>query len=411
MGNNFNCPRCGNTDPRYVGYMNGKPYCRFCISMKGKGAEEKISSKGAVAFKLKYSLSYDQSYISQKLIANYRNKIDTLVNAVCGAGKTELVYGLMAYCLSQGKTVAFAVPRRDVVIELFDRISKVFPENSAVSVYGGHTDKLEADIVVLTTHQFYRYNKYFDLIILDEIDAFPFKDNELLRSMFERATNGPITMMSATPSIDVVEYFSKKGRDIVSLSSRFHRHPLPVPIIVKKIWLSKIPYVVSKMRDYFSKGKKVFVFAPTIDKCEKVAKILKIFEKNGTFVHSQCKDRGKRIIDFKNGKYDYLVTTAVLERGVTFKGLQVIIYDADSEIYGAETLVQIAGRVGRKIDDPMGEVIYLVNKETDEIRKSIESINTKNKHLQNMLSKNRREHNPRFNCKRGNNMSRLPYKT
>ena len=41
MGNNFICPRCGNQDPKYVGYLNGKPYCRFCITMKGKQADKK----------------------------------------------------------------------------------------------------------------------------------------------------------------------------------------------------------------------------------------------------------------------------------------------------------------------------------------------------------------------------------
>ena len=74
------------------------------------------------------------------------------------------------------------------------------------------------------------------------------------------------------------------------------------------------------------------MFAPTIEKCETIAKFLKIPVKNGTFVHSKCKNRTQIIKDFKNGKYDYLVTTAVLERGVTFKDLQVIIYDADTHI-------------------------------------------------------------------------------
>ena len=287
--------------------------------------------------------------------------------------------------LSQGKNVAFAVPRRDVVIELAQRIHMVFPFNSIVSVYGGHTDKLEADIVVLTTHQLYRYDKYFDLIILDEIDAFPFKDNKLLNAMFFRAIKGQIVMMSATPSNDVIEFFSQENRQILELNTRFHRHPLPVPRVVQKIGYFKIPYLIKKVKEYILQNKKVFIFAPTIDRCEFVYKILKIPVKNGTFVHSKCKDRAMKIKDFKEGKYDYMVTTAVLERGVTFKDLQVIIYDADSEIYNPQTLIQISGRVGRKIDAPEGEVIFLVNKETDDIRETIRTIQDKNRHLQDLL--------------------------
>ena len=318
-------------------------------------------------------------------MANYKNKIDTLVNAVCGAGKTELIYSVMAYCLALGKSVAFAVPRRDVVIELSQRIHMVFPNNSIVSVYGGHTEKLVADIIVLTTHQLYRYEKYFDIIILDEIDAFPFKNNKLLNSMFFRAIKGNIVMMSATPSKDVIEYFSQEGKQILELNTRFHKHPLPVPQVVTRIGIFKIPYLILKLKKLIEEGKKVFVFAPTINKCELIYKILKIPVKNGTFVHSKCKDRSKIIAAFKKGKYDYLVTTAVLERGVTFKNLQVIIYDADNELYNSQTLIQIAGRVGRKIDAPEGEVIFLVNKRTSEINGAISTIESKNRHLQNML--------------------------
>ena len=385
MGNNFICPRCGNQDLKYVGYLNGKPYCRFCITMKGKQADKKRRPYGSVVLKLDYSLSRNQKKLSEQIVANYKNKIDTLVNAVCGAGKTELIYSVMAYCLALGKSVAFAVPRRDVVIELSQRIHVVFPNNSIVSVYGGHTEKLVADIIVLTTHQLYRYEKYFDLIILDEIDAFPFKNNKLLNSMFFRAIKGNIVMMSATPSKDVIEYFSQEGKQILELNTRFHKHPLPVPQVVTRIGIFKIPYLILKLKKLIEESKKVFVFAPTINKCELIYKILKIPVKNGTFVHSKCKERSKIIAAFKNGKYDYLVTTAVLERGVTFKNLQVIIYDADNELYNSQTLIQIAGRVGRKIDAPEGEVIFLVNKRTSEISDAISTIESKNRRLQNML--------------------------
>ena len=381
MGNNFVCSRCGNSDPKYIGYLNGKPYCRFCISMRGKNATKKLPGRGAVVINLGYPLSKEQKNLSKQIVENYQNNTDTLVNAVCGAGKTELVYGVIAHCLSLGKVVAFAVPRRDVVIELSQRIHMVFPHNSVVSVYGGHTDKLVADIVVLTTHQLYRYEKYFDLIILDEIDAFPFKDNKLLNSMFFRAIKGNIVMMSATPSKDIIDYFSQGNRKILELNTRFHRHPLPVPETVVLFGIFKIPYLIKTMRKMISEGKKVFVFAPTISRCESLFKITKIFVKNGTFVHSKCKDRAQKISKFKKGEYDYLVTTAVLERGVTFKNLQVIIYDADSEIYNSQTLIQIAGRVGRKIDAPKGQVLFLVNKRTPEIEEAISTIRNKNRYL------------------------------
>lgn len=377
----FICPRCGNQDPKYIGHLNGKPYCRFCISMNGKSAVGRKPKSGAVVINLNYPLSPEQKKISDGVLENFKNKKDTLINAVCGAGKTELVYQTMAYCMSQGKTVAFAVPRRDVVIELWYRIHETFPSNFVVSLYGGHTEKLEGDIVVLTTHQLYRYEKYFDLIILDEIDAFPFNNNKLLNQMFFRAVRGNIVMMSATPSDDVIKYFSQENRGILELNTRFHRHPLPVPEVVVRVGFLKFPWLIEQVKKFKKENKKVFIFTPTIDRCEFVYRVISKVLKNGNYVHSKCKDRSEIINNFKNGKYDYLVTTAVLERGVTFKNLQVIIFDADNSIYDSQALIQIAGRVGRKIDAPEGQVIFLVNKTTNSIEKSIRIIKSKNTNL------------------------------
>ena len=87
---------------------------------------------------------------------------------------------------------------------------------------------------------------------------------------------------------------------------------------------------------------------------------------------------------FRQNAYKYLVTTSVLERGVTVRNLQVIIYKSDSFVYDSGTLVQISGRVGRKKDAPTGEVIFLANKITKEMRDAIDEIRDKNKSLQDM---------------------------
>ena len=37
----YKCPICGNTETFSIGYLNGKPCCRRCISFKGEEAEHK----------------------------------------------------------------------------------------------------------------------------------------------------------------------------------------------------------------------------------------------------------------------------------------------------------------------------------------------------------------------------------
>ena len=81
------------------------------------------------------------------------------------------------------------------------------------------------------------------------------------------------------------------------------------------------------------------------------------------------------------------MTTAVLERGVTVKDLQVIVYRSDHPIYDSHALIQIAGRVGRKKEAPEGEVIFLAKENNREMQRAVEEIISANKKLPNMLQK------------------------
>lgn len=387
----FVCPICGNDDPKYFGYRNGKIYCRKCISFQGQEVKGDESYPTSVNYYLEYNLSKEQEELSNTLVSNYKNGINTLVHAVCGSGKTEIVLEVIRYAVSCGDRVGFAIPRRDVVIEIHERIQSIFKDNTVISVYGGHNDILEGDIVVLTTHQLFRYCNYFDLLIIDEIDAFPFRGNDLLDAFFHRSIKNKYIMMSATPYPNIIEMFSKQGYQIVELFSRFHKHPLPVPVI--KIGKAFIKYTIlyDEVKRFIKNNKKIFIFAPTIEICEEIYSFLSLLIKGGEYVHSKRKDRSEIISNFKQCKYRYLVTTAVLERGVTFKDLQVIVFKADHAVYDSHALIQIAGRVGRKKDAPDGEVIYIANKANNEMLKSISEIKRANASLQNMFQRDKTE--------------------
>lgn len=383
--NSFTCPICGNTDIHSIGYLNGRPYCRKCITFRGREAEEPIIEPKNADFTLTYRLSKEQKELSKQLINNYKNGINSLVKAVCGSGKTEIVLNIIKIAIKNGKTVGFACPRRDVVIELYYRFKNIFVNNKVTLLYGGNTNILDGDLICLTTHQLFRYEKYFDLLIMDEIDAFPYKGNDTLEAFFSRALRGNYILLSATPSEEFVNAFKKKGGDVLELYIRFHRHPLPVPELMIGNKIVSIYRLITLVKEFTKHNKPVFIFTPTIDLCESVFNLLRMFIKKGNYVHSKHPYRSKVINDFREGKYIYLVTTAVLERGVTIKDLQVIIYQADHSIYDRYSLVQIAGRAGRKKDAPEGRVIYLAKRNNIEIQKSIEDIEKANKVLQNLL--------------------------
>ncbi len=379
--NSFACPICGNTDIHSIGYRNGKPYCRKCITFRGQEASGNYIQNNNAEYTLRYELSDDQKRLSKQLVENYKRGIDSLVHAVCGSGKTEIVLEVIKYAIEHNQRVGFAVPRKDVVRELTLRFKNIFKNNNVEAIYGGHTSKIEGDLVCITTHQLFRYHHYFDLLILDEVDAFPFNNNEVLESFFSQSVKGHYIMMSATPPKKIIEEFHKPGKKILTLNTRFHGYPLPVPTIIIHHGIMKYYRLTQVLRGFSQQNKPVFIFTPTISECEKVHSVLRFLFKDIRYVHSKCGDRAETIDDFRKGKFKLLVTTAVLERGVTVKDLQVVVFNAHHKLYTSAALVQIAGRAGRKKECPTGEVIFIANKKTKEMENAVREINRANEDL------------------------------
>lgn len=69
--------------------LNGKSYCRRCISFKGEEVEQKVSHSKHTPIHLEYELSSEQKDLSDKLLENFKNEINSLVYAVCGSPKTR----------------------------------------------------------------------------------------------------------------------------------------------------------------------------------------------------------------------------------------------------------------------------------------------------------------------------------
>ena len=123
-------------------------------------------SEGSEEYTLQYPLTRAQAEIAVKCAEQIETS-DVLIHAVCGAGKTELIVFSIAKMLKERKKVCFAIPRRQVVLELRERLAQYFPHAIVIAVCGGHTSVTDGDLIICTTHQLYRYYKMFDLLILD----------------------------------------------------------------------------------------------------------------------------------------------------------------------------------------------------------------------------------------------------
>lgn len=397
------CNRCGNQNveefavgPCIICQKNCH-YCLRCLNV-GKvkeccvlvAIEEKTPafSPHSVQLYYKHQMSKEQEKLSQELV-KVTDK-EHLVWAVTGAGKTEMIFELMKSVLEEGGRVGLAAPRIDVCNELAPRIKEAFPLEE-VTVLHGLTDESykRTPITIATTHQMLRFYHAFDVLMIDEVDAFPYSNSDMLQFAVHRAVKptGRLVFMTATPSKLELYKIQHHQLSYSLLPARFHRHPLVVPLFKElRNWdraleKKKIPQeLYSWMKKRLDEKTPFLVFVSTIVQIPAVEEMMSRAFPNASFssVSSQEEQRQERIQQMRDGKLDFLITTTILERGVTFYGIDVAVTESQEEIFTREVLVQIAGRVGRSVNHPGGEVVYFyegMSRAMKQAKKEIESLN------------------------------------
>lgn len=314
------------------------------------------------------------------------SKSKLLIWAVCGAGKTEILFEGMNKAIEQGQTVLIATPRSDVVHELTPRIKAVFPKISVLSLFGGSEDRgKEGQLVIATTHQLLRYENHFDFVVIDEVDAFPFSYDSMLKYAAEKAAkrNATKILLTATPDKKLQ---NAPDIDIVKIPKRYHGFPLPVP---RSEWsgnwrkLLKKNLIPTKIIEWLKKreatNQQAFLFIPSVAVLNQLVPILKKQFHSLDGVHSEDPNRREKVQNFRNKDIQLLVTTTILERGVTVPNIAVAVYGADDDVFTESALVQISGRVGRSAEHPTGDIVFFHYGKTEAMLDAIDHIKLMNK--------------------------------
>lgn len=396
------CERCGNNDQNwFAAYPCSRcgtscTYCRRCLMMGRVSACTPLCSWNiAGGFEAANSqlvwngtLSQGQQTASTRVCEAVANGSELLVWAVCGAGKTEVLFEGIERALQQQKRVCIATPRTDVVLELTPRLQAVFPHIQVASLYGGSEDRHnQSPLTIATTHQLLRFYKAFDTIILDEVDAFPYSVDETLQYAVKNARKDQSAMiyLTATPNPKWRKECRLGKRDYVTIPARFHRHPLPVPQFVwcgswqKPLKNGKLPPIVMKwLQQRLQSQTQALLFIPKIDLIPVILPILQKLHPKIEAVHSEDPQRKEKVQNMRNKEIPILVTTTILERGVTFPNLDVAVLGAEDRIFTESALVQISGRVGRSTEYPNGNITFFHFGRTEAMisaRKQILSMN------------------------------------
>lgn len=407
QGNHVLCQRCGSRlMPKQVLLPNGSYYCPKCLMLGRLTSTQSLYSIKEVNAFGKYQqnpltwqgkLSPYQQRVAQKLIVFSQQSGDHLLWAVTGAGKTEMTFYMLADALKKQKRVCFAAPRIDVIGELLPRMQAAFATTPIACLTGKSPEKYRyTQFVLCTTHQLLRFYHAFDLMIIDEVDAFPFLGNKMLSyaSLKALKQGGSRLLMTATPDSTLLKAFKAKTDRSEYLPLRFHQHPLPVPKIICRKHLREdlrqhklSPVFKNKLQDFVKEGYPFLIFVPKIALLKPLEKLIKqVIPAScaGTTVYANDAERLTKVKALREEKLTFLITTTILERGVTFPKLNVLIFLADDVNFNMPALVQIAGRVGRSSQRPDGQVIFLCEHLTCKVKKAKQQIMLLNRKAKKM---------------------------
>lgn len=389
--NNKQCQRCQSKQLIWAPCEKCTNWCCYCLDCLTLG---KISqclsivtmpnptlSKRTVNYLWNGTLSHQQKEGSNHILKAIKTKQPLLISAVTGAGKTEMLFESIVYALENGMRIGLCAPRIDVILELAPRFQTILPNEDIMILHSQQEQPYRfTQFVIATTHQLLKFTHAFDVLIIDEVDSFPFDNNPMLQQRVPIALseNGVVIFLTATPT-PYHELLIKQGKiNVFELPARYHRHALVVPTCefvgdwVNDInnrrkyakWFQKLLKIIDSKRRFL-------LFFPNITIMQQFERWLKeIGIDNFETVFAQDTERVKNVLKMRQETIQFLLTTTILERGVTFRDIDVIVLGADYH-FSKAALVQIAGRVGRHKDFPTGNVYFWHNGQNRAIKQAV----------------------------------------
>lgn len=284
--------------------------------------------------------------------------MDRLICGDVGFGKTEVALRAAFIAASAGKQVAIIAPTTLLVRQHFktfrDRfaglpfevrmLSRLTPAKTAAE-----TKKLlpegKIDIVV-GTHALLAAGVQFKnlgLLIVDEEQHFGVAQKEKLKQL---KADVHVLTLSATPIPRTLQMSLAGVRELSLITT-----PPIDRLAIRSYVMPYDPVIIREaiLREYH-RGGKTFYVTPRIKymaelrlKLEALVPEVKVCAAHGQMSPTEL---DKTMNDFYDGKYDVLLSTAIIESGIDIPTANTMIID-HSEMLGLAQLYQLRGRVGR----------------------------------------------------------------
>lgn len=393
------CTRCGHWLTVADQLPNGALYCRQCLQLGRLTTHHKlytIPEPNQFPMMTESPLTWSGQLKPQQVVAATAirelaaTKRNQLLWAVTGAGKTEILYPALAWALQQGWRVAWASPRVDVCLELAPRLARAFAGVPQAVLHGKQEQPYTyRQLTICTTHQLLRFQAAFDWLIVDEVDAFPLTTSPMLQRAVKQAQkpSGSHIFLTATPGPHLQKLVAQRKIAVTYVPLRYHGYLLPqMKVHLSWQWRQRLlkgqlpGQLVRQLREYQRTGQRFLLFVPHIADLPPIAAALdQAGVVGGVTVHAADAERAEKVQTMRDGRCQFLVTTTILERGVTFPNVAVVILGGDDAVFSTAALVQIAGRAGRHAAHPRGEVTCYCQSQSRTIQQARAMINHLNR--------------------------------
>lgn len=284
--------------------------------------------------------------------------MNRLLEGDVGSGKT-IVAAVSSYLAHlNGFQVALMAPTGILANQHFKTFESLLsPLGIRVELFTSNTKKSNEFDIAVGTHALIHNKvdfKKLGLVIIDEQQRFGVEQRAILR---EKGESPHVLTMTATP-IPRTILLTAYGNLEVSLLDEMPKNRKPI-----KTWLvpnEKRESGYEWIKEKIKKGDQVFIVCPFIEPSESKTTIkaateeferlkLDVFKdfKLG-LLHGKIKAHEKDNIlkDFKDKKFDILVSTPVVEVGIDIPNATIMLIEA-AERFGLAQLHQLRGRVGR----------------------------------------------------------------
>lgn len=289
-----------------------------------------------------------------------------LLQGDVGSGKTVVATIMLLAAVENGYQGALMAPTEILAQQHYNNLVQwLTPLGLSVGLFlGSHGKKIrqkfETDLkngqmnIAVGTHALIQENVDFNnlgAIVVDEQHRFGVKQRNILK---RKSQNPQMLTMTATPiprtlaltvhgdlDLTVINELPKGRKPIKTILTGSHRQVWD--LIKQEVESGRQAYIVYPLID---ESETLSAKAATIE-AEKLQQEIFPQFKIG-LLHGKLKNDEKEEVmkDFKDGKYDILVSTTVVEVGVDVPNATVMVIE-NAERFGLSQLHQLRGRVGR----------------------------------------------------------------